>query len=247
MNKLSQSLLILVGLLAMQVALAGPARPPIKDSDIKLAMIDFSRLEGVGVKKNKSSAKPRKNEVLPNNCLKWNAAQINRRASKYGKHITKYSRKYNIDSNLVKAVITAESCFKRKALSSAGARGLMQLIPGTADRFGVKDSYNPEQNIRGGVKYLRFLFDRFKGDLKKIIAAYNAGEGAVDRYKGIPPYKETKQYVKNVLKTYDLLSPGAGRKNKRVKAVYQPPKLGNKPGRSGWEYNRSRAPHLYKR
>lgn len=247
MNKLPQSLLVFIGLLAVQVAVAAPVRVPLKESDLRLAMIDFSRLEGIKgnvSKKKKAPVKPKIVEILPSNCLKWNKTQINRKASAYGKHITKYSRKYKIDSNLVKAVITAESCFKRKALSHAGARGLMQLIPATADRFGVKDSYNAESNIRGGVKYLRFLFDRFKGELPKVIAGYNAGEGAVDKYKGIPPYKETKQYVKNVLKVYDLLKPV---KKKRVKAVYQPPKLGNKPGRSGWQYNRARAPHLYKR
>jgi len=144
---------------------------------------------------------------------------------------------------LIKAVITAESCFKVKAKSHANARGLMQLIPATAKRFGVQNSYNPEQNIRGGVKYLKFLKARYKGDLKKVIAAYNAGEGAVDKYKGIPPYKETKNYVKSVLKTYAKLNPKAA----RVSAVYQLPKIGNKAGRYGWRYNRQLAPHLYKK
>ena len=83
----------------------------------------------------------------------------------------------------------------------------MQLIPATAERFGVTDSYMPQQNIRGGTKYLRFLMDRFRGDLKKVIASYNAGEGAVDKYKGIPPYKETIQYVKNVMQVYSVLKP----------------------------------------
>jgi soluble lytic murein transglycosylase-like protein len=125
----------------------------------------------------------------------------------------------------------------------------MQLIPATAKRFGVRDSYNADQNIRGGVKYLKFLKARFRGDLKKVIAAYNAGEGAVDKYKGIPPYKETKNYVKNVLKVYAKLSPKKSRLKKtgRVRAVYQPPKLGNKAGRHGWQYNRRLAPHLYKK
>ncbi len=121
-------------------------------------------------------------------------------------------------SNLVRAVITAESCFKRKALSSAGAQGLMQLIPATAKRFGVRNSYDPKQNIRGGIKYLKFLLARYKGNLKKTIAAYNAGEGKVDHYKGIPPYKETRRYVKNVLKIYDLLKP----RKSRVKATAVP-------------------------
>lgn len=179
----------------------------------------------------------------PKNCLEWNAHQINRKAEKYDKIINKYSRQYRVDSILVKSIITAESCFKVKALSSAGAQGLMQLIPATAKRFGVQNSYKPEQNIRGGIKYLKFLIDRFNGNLNKVIAAYNAGEGAVDKYKGIPPYKETKQYVRNVLKVYGLLRPKA----KKKKAVYSPPKKGLKPGRHGWQYNRQLAPHLYKK
>jgi soluble lytic murein transglycosylase-like protein len=138
-------------------------------------------------------------------CLSWNANKINDKASKFITPIKKYSSQYRVNRHLIKAVITAESCFRIKALSSAGAQGLMQLIPATAKRFGVKNSYMPKQNIHGGVKYLRFLLDRYKGDLSKTIAAYNAGEGAVDKYKGIPPYKETQQYVKNVMKVYKLL------------------------------------------
>ncbi len=134
----------------------------------------------------------------------------------------------------------------------------MQLIPATAERFGVKNIYSAEQNIRGGTKYLKFLLARYKGNLKKTIAAYNAGEGAVDKYKGIPPYRETQSYVKNVLKIYRMLIPKKKKKvvkivktkskktKKRVYAVYQPPKLGRKPGRYGWQYNKRLAPHLYK-
>lgn len=180
-------------------------------------------------------------------CIKWNANKINQRASKYNAYIEQYARQYRIDKNLIKAVITAESCFKVKAKSHKGAQGLMQLIPATAKRFGVRDSYKPKQNIRGGTKYLRFLSDRFKGNLTKIIASYNAGEGAVDRYKGIPPYKETKQYVKNVMRVYKTLSPPSKQKaKKRVTDVYQPVKIGGKAGRQGWQYNRALAPHLYK-
>jgi len=169
--------------------------------------------------------------------VQWKAHKINEKASKFNSYIDQYSRQYRIDKNLIKAVITAESCFRVKARSNKGAQGLMQLIPATAKRFGVKDSYKPKQNIRGGTKYLRFLMDRFKGDLKKVIASYNAGEGAVDKYKGIPPYKETKQYVKNVLQVYGVLNP---RWNK-------PAIKGRKAGRQGWQYNRSIAPHLYKK
>ncbi len=178
-------------------------------------------------------------------CILWNANKINDKASPFNAYINQSSRKYRIDRNLIKAIITAESCFRVKAKSHKNAQGLMQLIPATAKRFGVRDSYKPQQNIRGGTKYLRFLMTRFNGDLKKVIASYNAGEGAVDKYKGIPPYKETKQYVKNVLKVYKTLSPPP-RKPILKKVVYKPTALGKKAGRQGWQYNRTLAPHLYK-
>jgi len=190
----------------------------------------------------------------PTNCLTWNATQINRKAQVHNESIYKYSRLHRVDGNLVKSIITAESCFRTKALSNKGARGLMQLIPATAERFGVKNIFSAEQNIKGGTKYLRFLLERYKGDLKKTVAAYNAGEGAVDKYKGVPPYRETQNYVKNVLKIYKMLTPKKVKKKKninakvkkRVHAVYRLPKLGNKPGRHGWQYNKRLAPQLYK-
>jgi len=176
-------------------------------------------------------------------CILWNANKINDKASPFKAYIDQSSRQYRIDRNLIKAIITAESCFRVKAKSHKNAQGLMQLIPATAKRFGVRDSYKPQQNIRGGTKYLRFLMTRFKGDLKKVIASYNAGEGAVDKYQGIPPYKETKQYVKNVLQVYKTLNP----KSSSEKAIYRPPAIGNKAGRQGWRYNKTLAPHLYKK
>ena len=99
---------------------------------------------------------------------------------------------------IVRAIIHAESAFNPAALSHAGAQGLMQLMPATARRFGVTDSYDATQNIRGGVQYLAWLLKRFNGDLKLAAAGYNAGEGAVDKYKGVPPYSETRRYVDRV-------------------------------------------------
>lgn len=106
-----------------------------------------------------------------------------------------------MDPNLVKAMVKAESGFKPKAISPKGAMGLMQLMPETAESLGVKDPFDPEENIQGGVKYLKGLMKEFK-DPEKAIAAYNAGPGAVNRYKGIPPYEETKQYVSKVKRFY---------------------------------------------
>ncbi len=105
---------------------------------------------------------------------------------------------FRLDPDIVLAVVQVESNFNSGARSPKNAQGLMQLIPETADRFGVKDVWDPEQNLRGGMAYLRWLLDRFDGDLSLALAGYNAGEGAVDRHQGVPPYQETKEYVRRV-------------------------------------------------
>ena len=115
-------------------------------------------------------------------------------------NVQKAAAKYNLPPELINAVIRAESNFQARAVSSAGAQGLMQLMPATAKELGVENSFDIEQNIDGGAKYLRKMLDRFGGNVRKALAAYNAGPGTVIKYNGRVPYPETRQYVKRVLR-----------------------------------------------
>jgi Transglycosylase SLT domain len=117
--------------------------------------------------------------------------------------------RHQVDPALVKAVISTESGWNPQAVSRKGAVGLMQLIPGTAQRFGVGNPFDPAQNVEGGTTYLKSLLDRYNGDLDKTLAAYNAGEHAVDANRGVPPYWETQRYVQKVQDAY--FRPGSGR------------------------------------
>ncbi len=119
------------------------------------------------------------------------------------------AERHRVDPALVRAVIAAESGWNPWAVSSKGALGLMQLIPGTARRFGVGDALNPQENLDGGVRYLRTLLERYNGDLIRSVAAYNAGEFAVDRARGVPNIPETRRYVQKVTDSY--FQPGSGR------------------------------------
>ncbi len=116
----------------------------------------------------------------------------------YRDEITTAARKHGIDEAIVRAIIHAESAFNPNALSRVGAQGLMQLMPATARRFKVSNAFDASQNIQGGVEYLAWLLKRFDGNLTLAAAGYNAGEGAVDKYKGVPPYGETQRYVQRV-------------------------------------------------
>ena len=133
--------------------------------------------------------------------FEWLAKQHDRR-TRFDPWIEQYARQYRVDPVLVRAVIQVESSFDPMTVSSKGARGLMQLMPATARRYRVTDVHDPAQNIRGGVHYLRDLLEMFRDDLPRVLAAYNAGENAVLRYGGIPPYEETMTYVKRAMTVY---------------------------------------------
>ena len=121
-------------------------------------------------------------------------------------YILDSGRRNSVDPLLLYAIMHQESTFKARAMSNKGARGLMQLMPGTAARFGVTSIWDPKQNIEGGTRYMRFLLDKFEGDVKLALAGYNAGEGAVMKYGyRIPPYSETQEYVRRISKRYELI------------------------------------------
>ena len=120
--------------------------------------------------------------------------------SKYNDIIVAAARRHDVDAALVSAVIKAESDYNPRTVSHKGARGLMQLMPATAKRFGVSDSFDPEQNIYAGTKYLRWLLDKFDGNADLAVAGYNAGEGNIWKYNGVPPFRETVTYINRIAK-----------------------------------------------
>lgn len=126
------------------------------------------------------------------------------------RHIEEVSRRHGVDPALVHALIEVESAWNPNARSRKGALGLMQLMPATAARFGVRQIFDPEENVLGGVRYLRFLLDRFQNNLEFALAAYNAGENAVEAAGGIPRFRETRDYLERLRSLYGKLGPGAG-------------------------------------
>lgn len=132
------------------------------------------------------------------------------------------AERHRLDPALVRAVIEAESNWNPEAVSSKGAQGLMQLIPGTAESLGVEDAFDPAQNLDGGVRHLRTLLEKYDGDLERALAAYNAGAGAVDRAGGVPNYRETRNYVQKITDSY--FRPGSGRNGSiwsRARSIYR--------------------------
>jgi len=132
--------------------------------------------------------------------LLWRVPYVS--AESYREMVFTIASREGVDPALVEAIIAVESGFNPRAVSPKGAMGLMQLMPQTASRYGVSDPFNPRENLTGGIRYIRDLLRLFGGDLRKVLAAYNAGENAVLRYRGIPAYRETSEYVQKVLARY---------------------------------------------
>ncbi len=135
-------------------------------------------------------------------CEGYRADVMSARRTRYRDLVLQYAEEFSVDPTLIEAVMRVESCLDRTAVSRAGAQGLMQLMPATAAELGVRDSFNAADNIRGGTRYLSQMLKLFGNDRNLALAAYNAGPGAVRRYQGIPPYKETQSYVKRVERQY---------------------------------------------
>ncbi len=189
-----------LGLLALVVGSGSVSADIYKRVD-ENGVITYTNIPGGGAKVFLKIPKQRRHAAA---VRPPTAAQAAGNSTRFDPIIRQAAALYQIPEALVRAVIKVESNFNPAALSPANACGLMQLIPGTAERMMVTDIYDPQQNIFGGVRYLRVLANLFSGDLELTVAAYNAGENAVIRYGGIPPYEETQNYVKRVLAFYRI-------------------------------------------
>lgn len=142
--------------------------------------------------------------AFPQRSWRFQEASLPFYSSTFDSTIVAAARKFDVDAALVSAIIKVESDYQPRVVSHKGARGLMQLMPATARRFGVSNSFDPVANIYGGTRYLRWLLDHFEGNIDHVVAAYNAGEGNVGRYGGIPPFRETVRYVEKVARHFQL-------------------------------------------
>lgn len=187
-----------------------PEIAPVQTSD-KTSQTDFSALEEqksqVVEKQMPEISEPVKNSELPVSPAKKTLGTLSTGNPAIDDFIEEFSELYNVDPLLIYAQMNQESTFNGRAVSPKGAGGFMQLMPDTARRFGVTNVYNPKQNIKAGVKYMRWLLDKFNGDMRLALAGYNAGEGAVMKYGNkIPPYRETQNYVARIMTHYELIT-----------------------------------------
>lgn len=170
-------------------------------------IISYINENGVKVYTNFPSRRSGEEALHQEQAQSTSAAQIPadaRGADLFRPLIVEAAQRHQVDADLVEAIMAVESGFDPFAVSDKNCKGLMQLHPDTAKRFGVDDIFDPEQNIEGGVKYLEYLQNYFDNDLTKVVAAYNAGENAVERYDGAPPFRETRDYMRKISSRYDL-------------------------------------------
>lgn len=194
-----RQLVFLAGLIFLQPAI--PSADIYRYAD-ETGAIHFTNMQlpgSVRIIREEKAASPSRGDALPSEA---------RSSGNIQSIVENKASRYRLDPQLLMEVIRAESDFNTYAVSPKGARGLMQLMPGTASRLGVRDSFDPEQNIDGGTRYLRYLLDYFNGSVPLALAAYNAGENAVTRWQNIPPYKETQHYVKKIMKNYGKTNVG---------------------------------------
>ena len=201
--------LLIVGIWAAAICVTYRATITLADALYEIdgggGVVTFtSRRPTSGVKYRSIGFKsPRFSKVYRNSGYgyEWKARPRN---TEFDALIESLANEFGVETALARAVVHVESAFNPYAFSPKGAMGLMQLMPGTAKRYGVRDPWHPEQNVRGGLKYLKWLIDRYNGNLRLALAAYNAGEDNVDRIMAVPPFAETVEYVKRVTKALDM-------------------------------------------
>lgn len=205
----SRLLVALCSLVVAGVAMPAPASADIYQCEMPDGTLHYTQSRPPKAKSCKrivrEKRRSRRSSAGPSSSRRRSRGGATRdpqRYSKYDAHIRQAARLYQLPESFIRAVMKVESDFTPDVVSHAGAMGLMQLMPHTAARLGVRNPFDPRENILGGARYLRMLANQFNGDLVLTIAAYNAGEGAVLRHSGVPPYRETRRYVKRVLSHY---------------------------------------------
>ncbi len=213
-NNKRTSIRLLIGLLAALAGMGGAFLPAAQAADRIAAYLD-SRGRVVFVNQARIPSTPKQAPAASGqartaarpNLGSSNPGSSNPASSNLDRMIQRSARRHQVDPDLVRAIVRVESNYNPYAVSSRGAQGLMQLIPATARRFGVRDAFDPSANLEGGIRYLKHLMELYDGDLELVLAAYNAGENAVRRYNGVPPYRETRNYLRKISQIYPLGGP----------------------------------------